>query len=87
MYLISIVLLDPPELQFFLFGGIVGKIAMDLKVSEDVYWYVVKLKIDGKFRSVDEALRDKLGLAPGDHPRLRCYEDDMNDSTGAKRKV
>lgn len=61
-------------------NGISGKVKhiQDLKVTEDVYWHLVRLKINGKFRSIDEVLRKTYELPPGDHPYLRCKEDDLD---------
>jgi len=63
--------------------GSVKKI-QDLKVTEEVYWFLVNLKIKGKFRSIDEVLRKNFSLPPGDRPYLKCKDDDLDASFGPK---
>lgn len=73
----------PPDLCSLLGGVIVTgsvKKIQDLKVSEEVYWHLVHLKIEGKFRSIDEVLRKNFDLTPGDHPYLKCKEDDPDEN-------
>lgn len=47
--------------------------------SEPVYWALVELKDEGRFRSVDEAVRPLLGLPPGQkHPCKKGFEVEEN---------
>lgn len=66
--------------------GISGRsgIIQDLKVTEEVYWHLVNLKIKGKFRSIDEVLRNTYELPPGNRPYLKCKEDDFHEDIKPK---
>jgi hypothetical protein len=43
----------------------------DVVFSEAVYWALVDLKDEGRYRSIDEALRPVLGLPSGERPFLK----------------
>jgi hypothetical protein len=58
-----------PDLRFALMAATV--VERDIKVTDEVYWHLVGLKLNGKFRSVDEALRPILGLKSGSNPYLK----------------
>lgn len=52
----------------------VCKLDLTVKVSEELYWYLVKQKMEGKYRSVDAMLRQKFGLPDNVRPYLKCKE-------------
>ena len=44
--------------------------------TDEVYWALVRLKDEGGYVSIDEALRPVLGLSPGcETPHLKHYEE------------
>ena len=52
----------------------VFKLDLTVKVTEELYWYLVKQKMDGKYRSIDAMLRQKFGLPDNIRPYLKCRE-------------
>ena len=73
----------PPEKLPEIHGGIMlmaGMVDKGIMVTEEVYWALVKLKDQGKYRSVDEAIRPLIGLSPArKHPRRKAYEEELHD--------
>jgi hypothetical protein len=51
-------------------------VGQDVKFSQEVYWYLVTLKFNGKFRSIDAVLRHEFGLKPGKNPHLKNYSEE-----------
>ena len=52
----------------------VFRLDQTVKVSEELYWCLVKQKMDGKYRSIDAMLRQKFGLPDNIRPYLKCRE-------------
>jgi hypothetical protein len=50
------------------------KLDLTIKVSEELYWCLVRKKMDGKYRSVDAMLRQEFGLPDNIRPHLKCKE-------------
>ena len=64
-----------------------GSVDKGIMVTGDVYWALVKLKDQGQYRSIDEALRPLVGLSPArKHPRRKAYEDELNDRGFIQKK-
>ena len=59
----------------------------DVTVSIEVYWALVKRKLDGEFRSIDEVLRPILGIAPGPRSRLKRYTRRLEDMEAVCKTV
>jgi len=52
-----------------------------IKVSDEVNLALIRLKDEGHYRSLDEALRPLLGLAPGqEHPQKKGFGVEDNAS-------
>jgi hypothetical protein len=45
----------------------------NVEISSEVYWFLVKIKLQGKYRSIDVILRPLYGLSQIQDPRLKDY--------------